>query len=80
LAWVLNLSQGAPDPALDGIYKLSDVGGRGRHIPKMKLSEETMKATLPGKNWSWRIYENGTILKDMIALEDEAIDNAYGFT
>ena len=37
-------------PALDGIYKLSDVVELGRHFPKMKLSDDTVKATLPGKN------------------------------
>ncbi len=70
------LITGRPTPALDGIYKLSDVAEQGRHIPKMKLSEETVKATLPGKKLVWRIYENETFLKDVIALEDEAIDNA----
>jgi nicotinate phosphoribosyltransferase len=65
------LVTGRPTPALDGIYKLSDVVERGRHIPKMKLSEETVKATLPGKKLVWRIYENGKFMKDVIALEDE---------
>jgi nicotinate phosphoribosyltransferase len=70
------LITGRPTPALDGIYKLSDVSEQGRHNPKMKLSEETVKATLPGKKRVWR-YENRTYLTDIIALEDEAIDNAW---
>ncbi len=70
------LITGRPTPALDGIYKLSDVVERGRHIPKMKLSEETVKATLPGKKRVWRIFENGKFKKDVISLEDEPIDNA----
>ena len=43
------LVTGRPTPALDGIYKLSDVVELGRHMPKMKLSDDTLKATLPGK-------------------------------
>jgi nicotinate phosphoribosyltransferase len=70
------LITGRPTPALDGIYKLSDVEEQGKHIPKMKLSEETVKATLPGKKMVWRIFENGKFKKDVILLEDEVIDNA----
>lgn len=70
------LITGRPTPALDGIYKLSDVVEQSRHIPKMKLSEETVKATLPGKKRVWRIFESGKFKKDIISLDDEVIDNA----
>ncbi|MCE8425727.1 MAG: nicotinate phosphoribosyltransferase [Candidatus Methanoperedens sp.] len=70
------LITGRPNPALDGIYKLSDVIERGKHIPKMKLSEETKKATLPGKKRVWRIIEDGKFVKDIIALDHEIIKNA----
>ncbi|VVB93545.1 Putative nicotinate phosphoribosyltransferase [uncultured archaeon] len=70
------LITGRPTPALDGIYKLSDVMERGRHVPKMKLSEETVKATLPGKKRVWRFSGDGMFKKDIISLEDEHIDNA----
>ncbi len=70
------LVTGRPAPALDGIYKLSDVVHRGRHNPKMKLSEEIQKATLPGKKLVWRITENGKFLKDIISLEDETVEGA----
>lgn len=70
------LITGRPTPALDGIYKLSDVVEHGRHIPKMKLSEEIVKATLPGKKKVWRIFENGSFKKDVISLDDEMLDNA----
>lgn len=43
------LITGRPNPALDGIYKLSDIVENGKHVPKMKLSEEIVKTTLPGK-------------------------------
>jgi nicotinate phosphoribosyltransferase len=70
------LITGRPNPALDGIYKLSDVVEQGKHIPKMKLSEETVKSTLPGKKWVWRVMENGAFVKDIISLDNEIVDNA----
>ncbi len=70
------LVTGRPAPALDGIYKLSDVVEHGRHLPKMKLSEETVKATLPGKKRVWRIVENGNFVKDIISLDEETFENA----
>jgi nicotinate phosphoribosyltransferase len=70
------LITGRPNPALDGIYKLSDVVEQGKHIPKMKLSEETVKSTLPGKKLVWRVIENGAFVKDIISLDDEIVDNA----
>ncbi|MDP2845049.1 MAG: nicotinate phosphoribosyltransferase, partial [Candidatus Methanoperedens sp.] len=70
------LITGRPTPALDGIYKLSDVVEHGRHIPKMKLSEEIVKATLPGEKKVWRIFEKGDFKKDVISLDDEVIDDA----
>ncbi|MCZ7403207.1 MAG: nicotinate phosphoribosyltransferase [Candidatus Methanoperedens sp.] len=70
------LITGRPNPALDGIYKLSDVVEQGKHIPKMKFSEETVKSTLPGKKRVWRMTENGAFIKDIISLDDEIVDNA----
>ncbi len=70
------LVTGRPSPALDGIYKLSDVVELGRHMPKMKLSDDTVKATLPGKKRVWRIVDKGKFVRDVISLEEEAFDNA----
>lgn len=70
------LITGRPAPALDGIYKLSEVAEHGRHVPRMKLSEETVKATLPGKKRVWRIVEDGGFVKDVISLDSEVVDNA----
>ncbi|MCX9083630.1 MAG: nicotinate phosphoribosyltransferase [Candidatus Methanoperedens sp.] len=70
------LITGRPNPALDGIYKLSDVVEQGEHLPKMKLSEETVKSTLPGKKKVWRVIEKGIFVKDIISLDDEIMDNA----
>jgi nicotinate phosphoribosyltransferase len=70
------LVTGRPAPALDGIYKLSDVVELGRHLPKMKLSDDTIKATLPGKKRVWRIIKYGKFVRDVISLEEEAFNNA----
>ncbi len=70
------LVTGRPAPALDGIYKLSDVLEMGRHMPKMKLSDDTLKATLPGKKRVWRLIEKGKFIKDIISLDDEIVENA----
>lgn len=70
------LVTGRPTPALDGIYKLSDVVQQNKHVPKMKLSDDTIKATLPGKKRVWRIVEKGKFVRDIISLDDESIDNA----
>lgn len=70
------LVTGRPAPALDGIYKLSDVSEMGKHMPKMKLSDDTVKATLPGKKKVWRIIDKGKFVRDFIGLEEETFENA----
>ena len=70
------LVTGRPTPAIDGIYKLSDIVENGVHIPKMKLSEETVKTTLPGRKLVWRIFEDGMFKKDIISLENETVEGA----
>lgn len=48
-----SLVTGSPDAALDGVYKLSSINGE----PKIKLSENIRKTTLPGKKQVWRMYD-----------------------
>ncbi len=69
---------GLPVPALGGVYKLVEIKDmHGNSIPKMKLSDESEKATLPGVKTVWRLYDsNGMQKKDVIALENEEIDYA----
>ncbi len=68
---------GKPDAALDGVYKLSEVNSQ----PKMKLSENTEKNTLPGNKQVYRFYdENGNFYRDGIFCSDEKlkqIDTIY---
>ena len=59
---------GKSDAALDGVYKLAQLNGK----PKMKFSENIIKATLPGKKQLVRYFdEDGNFYRDAILLEDE---------
>jgi nicotinate phosphoribosyltransferase len=54
--------------ALDGVYKLSMIGGK----PTLKRSENPAKTTLPGKKTVYRyLDEQGKFQADAIALEGE---------
>jgi nicotinate phosphoribosyltransferase len=62
------LATGAPDGALDGVYKLAVVDGK----PRLKVSDTLVKTTLPGAKKIYR-YSNGEGLfqGDAIALDHE---------
>ncbi len=54
--------------ALGGVYKLVAVAGR----PKMKLTADIAKATLPGRKNVWRLTDrNGDTIQDVIATPNE---------
>jgi nicotinate phosphoribosyltransferase len=62
------LVTGKPDAALDGVYKLAECEGE----PRMKLSDNVAKTTLPGRKQVHRFFnEDGTFYGDAIALEQE---------
>lgn len=65
-----SLVTGPPDAALDGVYKLASLDGR----PRIKLSENLKKMTLPGKKQVFRILNtnNGFFGADVITLADES--------
>lgn len=65
-----SLATGQPDAALDGVYKLSEVNGE----PKIKLSENIQKVTLPGVKQVYRYTDDaGFFIADAIALmKDDA--------
>ena len=55
-------------PALDGVYKLSSINGK----PKLKVSENVEKVTLPGvKNVSRFFDDNGAFFADALFLIEE---------
>lgn len=64
-----NLVTGKPDAALDGVYKLSEYNGD----PRIKLSENIIKVSLPSKKQVYRmIDQNGMFYgADVIGLSSE---------
>ncbi len=61
-----------------GVYKLSAVDKNGVIIPKIKISENTAKVTLPGVKIPWRLYDRdtGKAIADVITLGNEKIDSS----
>jgi nicotinate phosphoribosyltransferase len=64
-----NLVTGNPDAALDGVYKLAYANGK----PRIKLSENSDKTTLPHRKQVFRIMDNDGkfIGADVVTLYDE---------
>jgi nicotinate phosphoribosyltransferase len=65
-----SLVTGHPDSALDGVYKLALTDGK----PRIKLSENISKITLPHKKQVYRIIDNnGNFMgADAVTLSDES--------
>ncbi|MCL2376062.1 MAG: nicotinate phosphoribosyltransferase [Defluviitaleaceae bacterium] len=65
-------------PAFGGVYKLVAVETGGAMAPKIKLSENPEKVTVPGEKKIYRIYDakNHKIKADLITLADETINEA----
>lgn len=62
------LVTGKPNAALDGVYKLAEINVQ----PKMKLSENIIKTTLPGKKQVIRYFdEKGNFYRDAVVLNNE---------
>ncbi len=61
-----------------GVYKLSAVEKDGEIIPKIKISENIAKITLPGVKIPWRVYDRdtGKAIADVITLGYEKIDSS----
>src|SRR5690606_20010097 len=64
-----NLVTGKPDAAIDGVYKLSEYNGE----PRIKLSENIIKVSLPSKKQVYRMLDkNGMFYgADAVAIYDE---------
>lgn len=64
-----SLVTGPPDAALDGVYKLAYANGN----PRIKLSENIRKVTLPGKKQVYRVMNGEGVFAgaDVIVLGDE---------
>lgn len=62
-----------------GVYKLAAVEDKeGNIIPKIKISENIAKITLPGVKIPWRLYDNetGKAIADVICMNYEKIDES----
>ena len=61
-----------------GVYKLTAVEKDGKIIPKIKISENAAKVTLPGVKIPWRLYDrkSGKAIADVITLGHEKIDSS----
>ncbi|WP_110887233.1 nicotinate phosphoribosyltransferase [Deinococcus yavapaiensis] len=55
--------------ALGGVYKLVDLAG----TPKMKLTADRAKSTVPGRKRVLRVRRDGRALLDVVALEGEDV-------
>ena len=71
-----NLITSSDNPAFGGVYKLAAVEKDGEFIPKIKLSENSVKITNPGNKTVLRIYdkETGKMKADLICLVGETFD------
>lgn len=63
-----------PDPALDGVYKLTAVKDNNEWLPSIKFSESVSKIINPGFKKLWRLYDKrGKAVADLLSLENEDI-------
>lgn len=63
------------NPAFGGVYKLVAIKDKDDFIPKIKISDNSLKITNPGDKKVYRIYgKDGKIFADLIALSSEKYD------
>ncbi|MDD6308719.1 MAG: nicotinate phosphoribosyltransferase [Clostridia bacterium] len=65
------------EPVFGGVYKLAAVWNGDKMEPKIKLSENVEKITIPAFKQVYRLYERKTdkAIADVITLHDEEIDD-----
>lgn len=70
------------NPSLGGVYKISDICVDGVHHPKMKISDNVIKMTNPGKKSVYRLFDKDTnkAIADVITLQHEVIDDTQPLT
>ena len=70
------------EPVFGGVYKLVAVeDDNGEIIPKIKISENVAKITIPGFKQVYRLYstETNRAIADVITLHGEEIDNSVPY-
>ncbi|MZQ98110.1 MAG: nicotinate phosphoribosyltransferase, partial [Acidaminobacter sp.] len=70
------------EPVFGGVYKLSAVQKDGEWVPKMKLSENISKTTIPGFKQVWRLFDRttGKAISDLITHHEEVVDDSGAYT
>lgn len=65
-------------PVFGGVYKLVAVEEEGKIVPKIKISENIQKITIPDFKQIYRLYDNETnhAIADVITKHDEVIDDS----
>lgn len=69
-------------PVFGGVYKLCAAeNDKGELVPKIKISENVAKVTIPGSKKLWRLYDNetGKAIADLITLDDEEVDDSQPY-
>ncbi|HOP75249.1 MAG TPA: nicotinate phosphoribosyltransferase [Bacillota bacterium] len=66
------------EPVFGGVYKLAALETEAGIAPKIKVSENVTKITIPGFKQLWRLYDEdtGKAIADVITLADEVIDDS----
>lgn len=67
------------EPVFGGVYKLAAVeDDEGNIIPKIKVSENVEKITIPHFKKVYRFYgrDTGKAIADLITLHDETVDDS----
>lgn len=69
------------EPVFGGVYKLSAIEKDGKVIPKMKISENIGKVTVPCSKEIFRFYDKttGKAIADVITIEGETIDESQPY-
>ncbi len=66
------------EPVFGGVYKLVAINKNDEIVPRIKISENVEKITLPGEKTVWRLFDNSTgkAVADVITLANEIIDDS----
>lgn len=76
-----NLITSSSDAVLGGVYKLVAAEEDKQIIPKIKVSENVEKITVPGFKKLYRLIDkvSGKALADLLTLHDEVIDESQPY-
>ena len=72
----------ASSPLFSGVYKLCAIEKDGEVIPKINLSENVSKITIPSSKQLYRLFDmnSGKAIADVLTLDGETIDEKKPYT